>query len=132
LIIMNGKYLLDTNAVIAFLRNDEKIVEKIKEKAEIYMPVTVVGELYFGAFKSRKREENLKKIAKLLEDMIVLENNVQTARIYGEIKKILKDKGKPIPENDIWIAAIAKQYNLLLITTDIHFNEIEDLPLYSL
>jgi tRNA(fMet)-specific endonuclease VapC len=131
LIIMNGKYLLDTNAVIAFLRNDEKIVEKIKEKAEIYMPVTVVGELYFGAFKSRKREENLKKISKLLEDMIVLENNVQTARVYGEIKKILKHKGKPIPENDIWIAAIAKQYNLLLITTDIHFNEIEDLPLYS-
>jgi tRNA(fMet)-specific endonuclease VapC len=128
---MNGKYLLDTNAVIAFLRNDEKIVEKIKEKAEIYMPVTVVGELYFGAFKSRKREENLKKISKLLEDMIVLENNVQTARVYGEIKKILKHKGKPIPENDIWIAAIAKQYNLLLITTDIHFNEIEDLPLYS-
>ena len=129
---MNGKYLLDTNAVIAFLRNDEKIVEKIKERVEVYMPVTVVGELYFGAFKSKKREENLKKISNLLEDMIVLENNVQTARIYGEIKKILKEKGKPIPENDIWIAAIAKQYDLLLITTDIHFNEIEDLPLYSL
>ena len=129
---MNGKYILDTNAVIAFLRNDKKIVEKIKEKAEVYIPVTVVGELYFGAFKSRKREENLKKISNLLNDMIVLENNVQTARIYGEIKKILKDKGKPIPENDIWIAAIAKQYDLLLITTDIHFNEIEDLPLYSL
>jgi len=129
---MNGKYILDTNAVIAFLRNDEKIVEKIKEEAEVYMPVTVVGELYFGAFKSKKREENLKKISNLLEDMIVLENNVQTARIYGEIKKILKEKGKPIPENDIWIAAIAKQYDLLLISTDIHFNEIEDLSLYSL
>jgi tRNA(fMet)-specific endonuclease VapC len=129
---MNGKYLLDTNAVIAFLRNDEKIVKKIKEQAEVYMPVTVVGELYFGAFKSKKREENLKKISNLLEDIIVLENNVQTARFYGEIKKILKEKGKPIPENDIWIAAIAKQYDLLLITTDIHFNEIEDLPLYSL
>lgn len=129
---MNGKYLLDTNTVIAFLRNDEEIVEKITEQAEVYVPVTVVGELYFGAFKSKKQEENLRKISNLLEDIIVLDNNVQTARIYGEIKNQLKEKGKPIPENDIWIASIAKQYDLTLITNDLHFKEIDDLKLYSL
>ena len=128
---MNGKYLLDTNTVIAFLRNDEEIVEKIKEQAEVYIPVTVIGELYFGAFKSKKREENLQKISNLMKDIIVLDNNVQTARIYGEIKNRLKEKGKPIPENDIWIASIAKQYDLLLMTTDLHFEEIENLKLYS-
>ncbi|UCH96009.1 MAG: type II toxin-antitoxin system VapC family toxin [Candidatus Aminicenantes bacterium] len=129
---MNGKYLLDTNIVILFLKKDNEIVEKIKELEEVYIPVTVFGELYFGAYKSQKVEENLKNISNLLENVTVLEHSVNTAKIYGEIKNQLKEKGKPIPENDIWIAAIAKQHDLTVITNDIHFEEIEDLKLHSI
>jgi tRNA(fMet)-specific endonuclease VapC len=50
---------------------------------------------------------------------------MNTARSYGKIKNQLKVKGSPIPENDIWIAALADQYQLLLITRDKHFNNIE-------
>lgn len=50
---------------------------------------------------------------------------MNTARSYGKIKNQLKVKGSPIPENDIWIAALADQYQLLLITGDKHFNNIE-------
>jgi tRNA(fMet)-specific endonuclease VapC len=50
-----------------------------------------------------------------------------TAKFYGSIKAALRKKGKPIPENDIWIAAIAQQYDLILITRDNHFSEIDNL-----
>jgi tRNA(fMet)-specific endonuclease VapC len=129
---MNGKYLLDTNIVISLLRKDNEIVEKIEELDEAYIPVTVIGELYFGAFKSKKVEENLQNISNLLENIPVLANSVSTARIYGEIKNQLKENEKPIPENDIWIAAIAKQYELTVMTNDIHFKEVEGLKPYSI
>ena len=50
-----------------------------------------------------------------------------TAYQYGIVKNKLLDKGKPIPENDIWIAAVAMQNNLIFVTRDGHFSEIEDL-----
>jgi len=127
--IMNGKYLLDTNTVISFMRKDKKTVEAIQELGEVFIPVTVVGELYYGAYKSGKKKENLKNISELLKIISVLENNVETARIYGDLKNKLKEKGRPIPENDIWIASIAKQYKLTVMTADQHFEAIENLKL---
>jgi tRNA(fMet)-specific endonuclease VapC len=127
--IMNGKYLLDTNTVISFMRKDKKTVEAIHELEEVFIPVTVVGELYYGAFKSKKIKENLKNISELLKIISVLGNDVKTARIYGDLKNKLKEKGRPIPENDIWIASIAKQYKLTIITADQHFEAIENLKL---
>jgi tRNA(fMet)-specific endonuclease VapC len=58
---------------------------------------------------------------------VVLECNSGTARRYGEIKNALREKGRPIPENDIWIAAIALQHDLTMATRDTHFSEITDL-----
>ena len=129
---MNGRYLLDTNIVIDLLGNNKSIVEKIERLEEVYIPVTVIGELYFGAFKSQKVEKNLESITSLLETANVLEDNVETAKVYGEIKSSLKQKGRPIPENDIWIAAIAKYNELTLLTKDEHFKEVPDLSVESL
>ena len=53
--------------------------------------------------------------------------NADVARRYGEIKLQLRRKGRPIPENDIWISAIAKQYELTVVTRDDHFNEVDNL-----
>jgi len=57
----------------------------------------------------------------------VLGCDTDTAREYGTIKDMLRTKGRPIPENDIWIAAIGRQYGLILVTQDTHFEEIEGL-----
>ncbi len=57
----------------------------------------------------------------------VLLCDVETARYYGDIKNQLRLKGRPLPENDIWIAAVALQHNLTLVTRDAHFQEIENL-----
>ncbi|MCP4214816.1 MAG: type II toxin-antitoxin system VapC family toxin [bacterium] len=128
---MNGKFLLDTNAVISYLADEPETLKVINELEEIFVPVTVIGELYFGAFKSRQVEKNLQVIADFLVDIPVLGNNIDTGRIYGQIKNKLKKKGKPIPENDIWIAATALQLDLTVVTKDAHFKNIDNLRLYD-
>ncbi len=91
----------------------------------------VLGELFYGAEQSSKREENGKKIDALAQASIILECDLDTARLYGKIKSQLKVKGAPIPENDIWIGALAQQHHLTLVTRDKHFKNIEALPIES-
>lgn len=126
-IIMNGKSLLDTNIVISIFKDEKNIAKRIRALRKVYIPVVVLGELYYGAFKSMRIEKNLNNISLLLDHISVLQTNEGTAKIYGEIKTQLKRKGKPIPENDIWVAAIARQFNLTLITKDGHFKEVDGL-----
>ena len=124
---MNGKYLLDTNIVIGLFANDFKIVSKIQYTIEIAVPCIVIGELCYGANKSMKSEENLERIDDFARNNIILNCDENTAKLYGVIKDRLRLKGHLIPENDIWIAAIALQNNLSLITRDEHFKEFENL-----
>ena len=128
---MNGKRLLDTNIIIGLLKNEEKIVQYIKSCPKVFISATVLGELYFGAFKSARTEKNFVTISQLLTNINVLNINKSTARFYGQIKNQLKRLGKPIPENDIWIAASAMQYDLTLVSNDAHFSSIYGLKLDS-
>ena len=91
------------------------------------MPSIVVGELLFGARKSERVLGNLARIDEFVSNLVVLGCDIETARRYGEIKSALRAKGNPIPENDVWIAAIALQHDLTLVTRDVHFDDIESL-----
>ena len=128
---MNGRFLLDTNIIIALFAKDPKIHERIVNAGEVFVPCFAIGELYFGAYKSSKIQENLGRINEFASNNTVLPCNTDTARRYGDIKNSLKEKGQPIPENDIWIAAIAQQYTLTLITKDKHFELVEKLKIES-
>ena len=128
---MNGNYLLDTNIVIRLFAEDSEIIEKIKKSKEIFIPSIVIGELYYGAQKSKRKKKNIEKIDQLVEIADILSCDYITARQYGRIKRELKEKGTPIPENDIWIAAISFQYDLELISQDAHFKAIKGLKLES-
>lgn len=124
---MNGRFLLDTNIVISLFAKDPQIHNRIVNAAEVFVPCIAIGELYFGAYKSVKIQENLARIDEFTLNNTVLSCNTETAKKYGDIKNRLKDKGQPIPENDIWIAAIAQQYAITLVTKDPHFDTIENL-----
>lgn len=124
---MNGSYLLDTNIIIGLLANDTNIVTQIRKASRIAIPSIVIGELYYGAYNSTKVEANVSKIEQLSQDTEILICDTETAAYYGQIKFLLKQKGKPIPENDIWIAASAKQHKLTLVSRDKHFAEIDGL-----
>lgn len=124
---MSGKYILDTNIVIPLFEGEQAIVEKIEKLNEVFIPAIVLGELFYGAYNSAKKETNLERINRFKQQVFILDCDEFTADVYGQIKKGLKDKGQPIPENDIWIAALAKQYQLTLVTRDRHFNRVENL-----
>lgn len=124
---MSGRFLLDTNIIIAIFRGETSIQSRLAGAEEVFVPSIVLGELYFGAHKSRRVEENIERIDDLATSSAVLTCDADTAREYGFIKAGLREKGKPIPENDIWIAAIARQHQLALVTRDDHFGEVDDL-----
>jgi tRNA(fMet)-specific endonuclease VapC len=73
--------------------------------------------------------ENITRIDEFVDSNMVLSCDTETARQYGIVKDQLRNKGKPIPENDIWIAAIAIQHELGLVTRDAHFGEVSGLNL---
>jgi tRNA(fMet)-specific endonuclease VapC len=126
---MSGKYLLDTNIVINILDDDAFVLSRIPTVKESCLSTTVLGELHFGAQNSGRVGHNLSKLEKFASAIVVLPTDEQTARVYGIVRKALKTIGKPIPENDIWIAAIAIQHDLTLITFDQHFEHVQDLKL---
>jgi tRNA(fMet)-specific endonuclease VapC len=118
---MNGRYLLDTNIVIALFANEPAITQRLGDAGEVFIPSIVLGELYYGARKSKRVGENLERIDEFAVGSAVLGCDTETARRYGEVKNELRQKGKPIPENDIWIAAITIQHDLTLVARDAHF-----------
>ena len=124
---MNGDYALDTSIVIKIFGEDKEVLKKVEQCREIYIPSTVIGELYYGAFNSTKVQKNVQRIEELIETTPILDSNIVTAKQYGLIKKDLKIQGTPIPENDIWIAAIANQFDLKLAGRDDHFKNIKSL-----
>ena len=126
---MNGRYLLDTNIVVRLFAGDKAVQNWLDKAPEIYIPSIVLGELFYGAQKSANVESNTLKIIEFSSYSATLPCDSETAKHYGEIKNQLKKKGRPIPENDVWIGAIAKQHNLTLVTGDLHFNEIESITL---
>jgi tRNA(fMet)-specific endonuclease VapC len=118
---VNGRFLLDTNIIIALFAGDHAIHIRILKADEVFVPSIALGELYFGASKSHRIQENIMLIDRFAKDSAILACDAETARRYGEIKGHLKEKGRLIPENDIWIAAIAQQNDLVLVTRDTHF-----------
>ena len=125
---MSGRYLLDTNVIIDLLANEEAVRTMLGEAEEAFVSSIAIGELYYGAEKSTRPAENVSRIDEFAAITPVLSCDTQTARHYGQIKNMLRAKGRLIPENDFWIAAVPRQNALTLVTRDKHFNEIEDLP----
>ena len=128
---MNGSYLLDTTIVIALFANEQNIQRQLGEASEVFISNVVLGELYYGAEKSTRVISNLERINDLASTSNVIGCDLETARQYGTIKNQLRLKGRPIPENDIWIAAQAIQHQLTLVARDTHFEEIEAISLAS-
>lgn len=124
-----NKSLLDTNAIIALQRENQALIKLMMTMNDVFVPAIAVGELYYGAYKSQRVEDNRKNVAAFIAERVILKVDSDTANVYGQIKQSLRAKGRPIPENDIWIAALAIQHGLTLITDDAHFQEVNNLDL---
>ena len=122
-----NKYLLDTNIISAWLKKDTIAATRIDNSPKVFIPITAIEEMYYGAQFSTKVDQNIRNISLVISHYEVLFIDEEVCKSYGLIKSSLRRKGKPIPENDIWIAAIAIKHNLILATRDQHFDEIDGL-----
>jgi tRNA(fMet)-specific endonuclease VapC len=116
-----GSVLVDTNVVVAYFRGEKALAPRFLQAATLYLPWVVLGELHYGASRSQRREAQLEGIRDFLRTAVVLLPDQSTAEHYGQLKAELAQVGKPIPDNDLWIAALARQYDLPLATRDAHF-----------
>lgn len=123
--------LLDTNAFVAFARGDQKVVSLISNSDGILMSNVVVGELLFGFRNGSRFRENMDNLRSFLAepDVMAMPVSRTTADLYGLISADLRKKGKPIPTNDIRIAAHAVEADMPLVSFDAHFRQVERVKL---
>ncbi len=124
---MDGKLLFDTSVVVPLLNGDRRLAQLLHDVTEPYLPVVVLGELLFGAHQSTSVEKNVARVERFAASVTVLACDSLTANIYGSAKMALQRKGRPIPDNDLWIAALAIQHEMTLITRDRHFDQVDQL-----
>jgi tRNA(fMet)-specific endonuclease VapC len=128
---MTKGVLLDTSAAVELLLGNLSVQRVLVPYEDVFLSTTALGELLHGAYKSARREQNLAEIEDLSDGTVFLECDAGTALHYAEVKYALRRRGRPLPENDIWIAAVARQHDLALATSDAHFEQVAGLQLVT-
>ncbi len=119
--------ILDTNGLSAMADGDIKLAPLLQQAPELAVPVIALGEYQYGIRLSRHRMQYESWLTELLATCRVLAVDERTASLYAEIRYQLKRAGHPLPENDIWIAALARQHNSPLLSRDQHFDFVPGL-----
>lgn len=126
---MSGEIALDTSVAVRFLNGDTAITAKVLAIPEIVLPMVGVGELLFGAENSTRPLQNLPRYLEFVSACSVLPSGRETATIYARTRLALKRKGRPIPMNDVWIAAQCLEQGWVLVTNDADFDYVDGLML---
>jgi len=124
-------YLVDTNHVSKILEGEERLRTRVQQASgtgdTFGIATTVLGELYFAAYASQRRQENLTRLKAFLDAVILWEYDHLAAEEFGRIQAEQKAKGKPIPSSDAQIAAVARLHNLTVLSNDQHFSSVNGL-----
>ena len=123
---------LETNSYSRCSKGDFGLDKLVSTANRIYISVITIGELYYGFKKGVRENKNLELLKTFLGDsrVRILKVNITTSKIYGVVKYLLISKGRPVPENDIWIAAQAIEAESVLLTYDRHFLEIPQVKVW--
>ena len=122
---------IDTNAYSGFMRGQAGMVKALRSAHEIHLPLIVLAELLAGFAAGTRGRKNRDELARFMASPRVhlLKPDEKTAHHYADVFATLRGKGTPIPTNDLWIAALARQYRLPLLTLDTHFAAVPGLVL---
>ncbi|MBM4045690.1 MAG: type II toxin-antitoxin system VapC family toxin [Planctomycetes bacterium] len=123
--------ILDTNALSAMAEGDLAVEALLAGEAIHHLPTIVLGEYRFGLLSSRLRDQLAQWLDGMERSCLVLVVDATTARFYAEVREELRRKATPIPENDLWIAALARQHQLRLVSRDQHFDAVTGLQRLS-
>jgi predicted nucleic acid-binding protein len=123
--------LLDTSAYSKLRLGRAAVIDRLVEASTIFVPVLVLGELAAGFRRGRRFNDNMVRLDEFLAepDVHVVPIDRPIADLYGQLVASLRERGRPIPTNDIWIAACAMVHRAQLLTYDGDFEHVEDLDL---
>jgi tRNA(fMet)-specific endonuclease VapC len=119
--------ILDTNALSAFVDGDAGVGEILSRQARAAIPVIVLGEFRYGIAESRHRPAYEAWLESQLPHFDILAVTDETAVAYAALRVALRRSGRPIPANDAWIAALALQHRLPVLSRDQHFDVVPGL-----
>ncbi|MDP3238541.1 MAG: type II toxin-antitoxin system VapC family toxin [Myxococcales bacterium] len=120
-------FALDTNAVSALFEGDDALVALLGRADRLSLPVIVVGEYRYGLQRSRHRRQLESLLQQLVAASEVLTVGLETTVVYAQTRERLRARGRPLPENDVWIAALCLEHDLALVTRDSDFEHVEGL-----
>lgn len=128
-----NKILLDTNCYTAYLAGDGDVLKALRQAKATLMSIFVLGELYAGFKGGSREQENTRILSRFLgkPTVVTVNASIETAELFGLLKNTLKEAGRPIPINAVWIAAHALEYGAKLVTRDQHFRNIHGLRLWD-
>ena len=123
--------VVDTNAYSGFMRGDLRAVRALRAAHEIHLPLIVLGELLAGFAAGTRPQRNREELARFMGStrVHVLSPDEKTAQHYADVFSALRKLGTPIPTNDLWIAALARQHRLPLLSFDAHFGAVPGVKL---
>ncbi len=114
--------ILDTNAISGLLAGDEALGRILGDADRHHVPIVVVGEYRYGLRASARGQELSVVLDSLLRESHILYLDLETASRYATVRQGLKQRGTPLPENDVWIASLALQHRLPVVSRDHHFD----------
>lgn len=125
------KLLLDANRLSDALAQNEEVIGRLEEAEEIYVPVIVLGEIRSGFLAGARAAQNEERLQWFLSQngVTALAMEPAASHRYAQVHRALRQRGKPIPTNDLWIAAMALDRGLVLYTRDAHFQHVPGLAL---
>jgi predicted nucleic acid-binding protein len=126
---MEMRVALDTNRLTDLFRGDSELAEFLGACEEVWIPFIVLAEMKAGFYGGARQACNESLLGNLLsrETVSILYAGRETAEQYARLFVQLKRAGKPIPDNDLWIAALSLEHDLTLITRDGHFDKLPQL-----
>ncbi len=116
--------ILDTNAFSAMAEGEAGLEPILRQATQVGIPVIVLGEYRYGIAQSRNRTHYEHWLSEYLPGFRILHIDEQTTRHYANVRAELKKVGKPIPSNDVWIAALCRQHSLPILSRDRHFDAV--------
>jgi len=119
--------ILDTNALSAFIDGDRAVGDVLRREGRAAIPVIVLGEFRYGIAGSRHRAAYERWLADHLSGFDILMVTEDTAVVYAALRAALKQAGHPVPANDAWIAALALEHRLPVLSRDRHFDDVRGL-----
>jgi tRNA(fMet)-specific endonuclease VapC len=114
--------ILDTNALSAVADGENSAIELVARAERLAVPVIVLGEYRLGIAQSRHRTSYESWLRQWIAAVLVLDIDEETTHSYAAIGLELKKAGRPIPANDLWVAALCRQHSLPLLSRDRHFD----------